>query len=55
VQSILAHIHASKSSHQHEKNASQNMRKGQNLPIVPSKTCTKNSPQGFKRPGFYIF
>jgi hypothetical protein len=35
-------MHApSKSSQQHEKNTSQNMRKGQNLQTAPSKPCLK--------------
>jgi hypothetical protein len=49
-------MHApSKSSQQHEKNASQNMRKGQNLQTAPSKPCIKSSPTSFKRPGSYSF
>jgi hypothetical protein len=49
-------MHApSKSSQQHEKNASQNMRKGQNLRTAPSKPCLKKSPTSFKKPGSYSF
>jgi hypothetical protein len=49
-------MHApSKSSQQHEKNASQNMRKGQNLQTAPSKPCIKKSPTSFKKPGSYSF
>jgi hypothetical protein len=49
-------MHASSnSSQEHGKNASQNMRKGQNLQTAPSKPCIKKSPQGFKKPVFYSF
>jgi hypothetical protein len=49
-------MHApSKSSQQHEKNASQNMRKGQNLQTTPSKPCIKKSPTSFKNPFSYSF
>ena len=54
--SFLIFMHApSKSSQQHEKNASQNMRKGQNLQTTPSKPCIKKSPTSFKKPDSYIF
>jgi hypothetical protein len=53
---LLRFMHApSKSSQQHEKNASQNMRKGQNLQIAPSKPCLKKSPTSFKKSGSYSF
>ena len=39
----------------HENNAPQNMRKGQNLQIGPSKPCIKKSPTSFKKPGSYSF
>ena len=48
-------IAPSKSSQQHEKNASQNMRKGQNLQTAPSKPCIKKSPTRFKKPISYSF
>jgi hypothetical protein len=49
-------MHApSKSSQKHGKNASQNMRKGQNLQTAPSKPCIKKSPTSFKKPGFIVF
>jgi hypothetical protein len=49
-------MHApSNSSQKHGKIASQIMRKGKNLQTVPSKSCIKKSPQGFKNPGLYIY
>jgi hypothetical protein len=49
-------MHApSNSSQKHEKNASQNMRKGQNLQTAPSKHCIKKSPTSFKKHGLYRF
>jgi hypothetical protein len=53
---LLIFKHApSNSSQQHGKNASQNMRKGQNLQTAPSKPCIKKSPTSFKKPVSYSF